>query len=388
MIDENVSEDKQEEIPVSDLDKVKYAKTLFEQAKKYKENYKKHVCLENLQLYKGEHYDKDKQLETQEYIVSNRVFSTIENILPILTDNRPQFNFIGEKQEVMEMLNKIVGQYWWPKADMDLKVPENTKTVLIYGTGFMMPYWDNEAMGGIGDVRVKVWSPFGVFPCPAHSDLDSKLPYFVLADYVALEEVKKQYPLAESIKPDGSRDSAIPDIGESTNKSTQGVAQVTDTDGEQTEYLPLTGNYGARAEKKVLLIQAYINDPDKETYPHGKVMTIANSTFLDESPNTNPFYPNIVKFIDMVMPGEFWGMGEVVQIKDPQKMINKFKSCIVNILRFVSDPPLLTDQGAIDDDDLENWINEPGIVIEKTPGSEVNWLQMQMPNPGLIQYVT
>lgn len=386
----NMSEDKKEDLPISDEQKVKFVNKLFEQSKKYKDNYKKHITTENLKLYKGEQYNPDMQLESKEYIVSNRIFSTIENVLPILTDNRPQFNYMSsspDKQNVTEVLNKIVTQYWWSQADMDLKIPENMKNVLIYGTGFMLPYWDNEAANGLGDVRVKVYSPFGIFPCPAYGDLDSKIPYFVLADYVPIEEVKKYYPLAVNITSDGARDPAIPDVGEDTNIASDGVAQVTDTDGSSTEYVPLTNSYGGREEKQVLLKQVILKDPDTVTYPYGKIITIANNTFLGEEPNTSDYYPNIVKFIDMVMPGEFWGMGEVVQIKDPQRMINKFKSMVVNILRFVSDPPLITDQGAIDDDDLENWINEPGIVIEKTPGSEVAWLQMQMPNPGLIGYV-
>jgi hypothetical protein len=382
-----------EEIPQTDAAKVKYANTLFEQAKKYRQNYAKHISIENLKWYKGEQYNPDMQLAAHDYVVSNRIFATIENVLPILTDNRPKFYFGAlepSDQPKADVMNKVIGDYLWTQMDMDLKLPENGKNVLIYGTAFMRPYWDSAVKGGIGDVRVRVYSPFAIFPAPGYPELDDNIPYYIIADYISIQELRKRYPeRAGSIRPTTSRDNQIPDPAKDTNSGGQNnTAQVSDTTGSQTEYQPVSGSGAGEEDSKVLVLEAHINDENKDLFPNGRVLVTTGDVVLEDGPSQIPCYPDVVKFIDMVLPGEFWGMGEVIQLKDPQKMINKFKSAIVNILRFTSDPPLLVDVGAIDDDDLDNYINEPGIIIEKAAGTEVRWLEMKMPDVGLINYIS
>lgn len=380
--------EKPAEAPITDEMKVRKVQKQYMDAKEYRKNYKKYLSIDNLKWYKGEQYNPDMQVDSKEYVTSNRVFTVIEDMLPIMTDNNPKYIYNASDpadQPATDMLNTVIGKYLWEQMDMTLKVPENQKNTLIYGTGFLRPYWDKEAYFGMGDARVKVVPPQSIFPCPGYSDLDEKIPYFIYADYVSIEEITKAFPHVKGkLKPADGRDADIPDPAKETNRKSDGVGQVTDTTDAQTDYVPLTDDYNSRETRKCLYMELHEKTPE---FPNGKITAIANNLYLGEFPNPVPTYPSVIKFIDMVMPGEFWGMGEVIQIKDPQKMINKFRSSIVNILRFTSDPPLLVDEGAIDDDDIDNWINEPGIVIEKAPGSQVGWMQMQMPDVGLINYI-
>jgi hypothetical protein len=125
-------------------------------------------------LYAGKHWDKARPEWMAEPVI-NLTFSTIETILPILTDNRPQISVIPFEPEdinIARVLSEIV-QYLWEHNDMDIKLPKVVKNVLIFGNGFIKVDWDPSARNGLGEIRMTGIDPENIVVDPNGTDDES-----------------------------------------------------------------------------------------------------------------------------------------------------------------------------------------------------------------------
>jgi uncharacterized protein YqgQ len=64
-----------------------------------------------------------------------------------------------------------------------------------------------------------------------------------------------------------------------------------------------------------------------------------------------------------------YGISEIEPLESPQKTINKILACALDCLQIMGNPVFIVDDTA--NIDTDNLFNKPGLVIEKTQGSEV-----------------
>jgi hypothetical protein len=107
----------------------------------------------------------------------------------------------------------------------------------------------------------------------------------------------------------------------------------------------------------------------KKKYPNGRKLVIAGGQLLEdiENPYLDGKFP-FARLIDMTMPREFWGQGEVEQLKGPQQILNKLMSYALDILSLVGNPVWKnpTGSGVFS----ETLTNQPGLVIDHIDGFE------------------
>jgi len=105
-------------------------------------------------------------------------------------------------------------------------------------------------------------------------------------------------------------------------------------------------------------------------YPKGRVIKICCGTKLEESelPFENGKFP-FQKYVNYILPREFFGVSEVEQLESPQRVFNKLLNASLEILNLMGNPIWVIDTSSgVDPDHL---VNRTGLIVEKEPGSEV-----------------
>lgn len=326
-------------------------------------------------LYAGRHWDKARPEWMSEPVI-NLTFSTIETILPILTDNKPQISvvpFEPDDIEIATVLSEIVKANW-DYNDMDIKLPKLVKNTLIFGNGFLKVDWDPAARNGTGDVRMSIIDPDNVVVDPNGVD-DETIQWIA-----HIQNVPKEYivhnpnwaHLADQIG-SGTYDSnytVIRDVASQGNRQPF-QTQYSDTKKQRAWDFVGGGSEQVDNEDKVTLVEMWRRDPSS-----GQVMktVIANNTLLEDglSPFNHNKFP-IVHFVDYAMAWDYWASGEVQHVEKLQLEINKRRGMMIDILKFTSMPMLVVDPTS--GVDYENLVSRPGLVIPAIGGAAaVGWL--------------
>lgn len=103
--------------------------------------------------------------------IINYCFSTVENIAPMLTDNRPIIS-VAPKQEFLVPLGesyRLALRYFWQIAEMDILTLKAWLSALIMKKGIFKVYFD-PALRIDGDIRVEVEDPRHFFSAPGYTD--------------------------------------------------------------------------------------------------------------------------------------------------------------------------------------------------------------------------
>ena len=135
-------------------------------------------------------------------------------------------------------------------------------------------------------------------------------------------------------------------------------------------------------ENQVLVVEMWCRDwvnmdkdvegNDKLKYPKGRVITCLPELGILLDDKKNPYEDGRFPFVLMKnydVPFEFWGVGDVEQILSPQKYINDLTNQIIDNAKSTANMQWIVDKNCgIGQGKLTN---RPGLVIRKTPGSEV-----------------
>ena len=107
-------------------------------------------------------------------------------------------------------------------------------------------------------------------------------------------------------------------------------------------------------------------------YPKGRVITCLPELGILLSDKKNPYKDGKFPFVLMKnydIPFEFWGVGEVEQVMSPQHYVNELTNQIIDNAKNTANMQWIIDKNSgIGQGKLTN---RPGLVIRKTPGSEV-----------------
>ncbi|HRZ15362.1 MAG TPA: hypothetical protein P5110_07635 [Candidatus Omnitrophota bacterium] len=333
--------------------------------------------LKYYKFYRGNQW-LNKRPSYRASIVMNLIFTTIQTILPILTDNRPNVSVLPQEPSDY-MFSQIVQEIvdWnWEDKNLDIRLPWALLESLIYGNGFMKVGYDPNAKDGVGDIRITVPDPFYVYVNKEATDFDdAKVVHYIVP--TELPEIKRLYPeKGKEVKgEDGMLDVAFDrkSIGETTFKS-----PVDQRINVQSDVAPKRFS-----RKTALLIESWYSAEGAAEYGLDKIVDengkeVKGSRFIVTAGQTvlrnikNPFDDQLIPFVrfpDYDLPREFWAMGEVEQLESMQKLANKVISLIVDYMNISSNPIWIVDTSS--GVETDNLTNQAGLIIEKNPGTEV-----------------
>ena len=358
----------------------------FKKLKKHRSRYDKN-WMHYYKMFRGDQWHDVRMPRFRQKEVINLVWQSIQSSMPLQTDARPRPIFIPEEpndKPLAAVLNKVM-ESDWERNNWLNTLSEIILDGYIYGTSYGEVSYNEEADYGMGSVEWESEDPFYLYPDnEARQVNDKRSEIFIKAEPVDTDRLKKEYPewkdkIKEDIKDTiQSSKTALNDVGLRQSNS--------DLD------MPDATFYGGSDEGmgKTLLITAYMkpdeteeiecDDEDengepikkyitKKVYPFGRVIKIANGILLEEEelPN-NGLFP-FVKYINYMLPREFFGVSEVEQLESPQRVFNKILNASLEIMNLMGNPVWITstDSGV----DPHKIVNRTGLVIEKEPRSEV-----------------
>lgn len=313
-------------------------------------------------MYAGRQWD-GRQHDWQATPVVNMVFSTINTIVPILTDSRPQISVIPRSPEtdhIARVLGLIV-EWLWEKNDMDVQLPKTMLNAMIFGNSFVKVFWDASAAEGQGDVRVVGIDPVHIFISPHARSLD-RAEYVIHAENLPRKTVERIYASALDPKIQGAQDPklTLERTVTSQMESRKNPLFFTSTDGAATYGYKGTGDSaGADTESDlVTVLECWERGQDGVII---QTVVVNDKTILQRpSPFEHGRFP-FVQFVDMAHDWTVWGMGEVQQIEKLQLSINRRRGHILDILNYTAHPMFAYDPTAIGNADAI--MPRPGLKI-------------------------
>lgn len=311
---------------------------------------------EYMSAYKGTYFKNQNLPDYKSNEISNMVFSTIETIRPIMTDNNPKFLAVPNTPTGMEFTADVQTalDYEWDREKMPLKLPAQLIPMLVYGNAVWFVQWDGKD-GEYGNISIKPVDPFNIFPDPLAESIDNS-EFLVYATYRNANQVKQQFPEKASAI-EGSRITMSELVAERDNNDTQDANQVLILEMWCRDWTTMDETVEGKKQLK---------------YPKGRVITCLPELGILLSDKKNPYKDGKFPFVLMKnydIPFEFWGVGEVEQIMSPQHYVNELTNQIIDNAKNTANMQWIIDKNSgIGQGKLTN---RPGLVIRKTPGSEV-----------------
>jgi len=374
---------------LEDQQTVRHVMKLFKKAKKYRSRYDRN-WLHYYKMFRGDQWDGIKMPRYRQKEIINMIWQAIQSNLPLQTDVRPKLSFIPEEpsdQPFAEVLNKV-SEFDWESNNW---LEQLTNVILdgyLYGTGISSQGYDPAAMMGAGSATYKSEDPFYFYPDPEAEDVNcKKCEYIIKAEPVETERLKRAFPeFSEDIKSDirdviKSSKTALNDFKIRTQATDREMPDITWTEGQEKD------------RGQTLLITAYMKPSDTEEvdeetdeleedgspkvkvvvrkkYPYGRKVVIACGIKLGETelPFDHGQFP-FAKYVNYVLPREFYGVSEVEQLESPQRIFNKLINASLEILNYMGNPIWITDTSS--GVDPHKLVNRTGLVVEKEPNSEV-----------------
>ena len=325
-----------------------------------------------LQAYKGEYWDDDIPKELSE-VTANYLFANIQQILPLMTDNRPVWSVVAQQaamQPVMNVWSQAL-RYLWDKLGMDVKVPEAYHDALLSETGFFQVDWDPDA-GPDGEVRVDVVDPRHMIFPSGYDTLD-ECPWVCKRRTYPLSYVHRMYPEhADDVTADKGHDR-----GDSHYES--------DRFDNMNEWVTLydlwmqDDTVEDELEKDTLQNEG-VSDKAKKgkkklKYPNGRFLTFTK-TGRDQEPILLDDYKSPyghgkspwVPMYDYRVPHQIWGMGECRQIQGLIDELNELLQSMSFKIKNQSRANYVVDADILDDNVVRQGIHRGGQVFVKKAG--------------------
>lgn len=364
---------------------IKLVERCFAKAKNARKAYD-HSWLDNYRMFRGRQW-KDGRPSYRHTEVINLIFRAIQSDVPILTDGRPMPQFIPPEPQDLELakiLNDVLESDWESGCWL-YKLTEIIYDMHLYGNGFGCLKYDPKAKNGLGAIVFDSADPFTQYPEPNAPDINNKCNYYVEAEPLAVDVLKREYPKkAQFIKAD------LLDLTKQDRSNWRDNLKYRSPTDNRT--IMEGGQYDLDTKDQALKVTLYIHDqeyiecedkqidPDsgqenveyiqKLKYPNGRKLVLVGGVLCEDSEleYEDRKFPYI-KATNYILPREFWGISEVEQLESPQKTFNKLISFSLDVLTLMGNPiwVVSTDSGV----DTDNLVNRPGLVVEHNPGAEV-----------------
>lgn len=327
----------------------------------------------------------------------NIIRSTIQSTIPILTDSRPGFTALPKDPTDYAFAKNVsaVVEHVWENRTMDHTLVEILMDALILSGGIAKVTWNADLEDGLGDVDVPCIDPNDIFIPKNAVDFDKNCPWVIHRTTKKVGYLRSKFPdVADQIHADtgGSSD-------KQKNKATDGDVQlVSPVDTKSRVAPPYTPQPGD--DQLVEVLECWIDAEGldeyeamfekgeenpigyKKKYPNGKLVTVIPQSRLLLQCVPNPYKDGkkpFVRFVDTILPRQFWGEGETEPLITSQQMINKVVSTIMDYMNLTGNPVWMNPTtSGVDSTQITNAI---GQVIPYTPGPNGERPERDIPPP-------
>lgn len=358
----------------------------FEKLKKHRSKYD-YNWLHYYKMWRGDQWDGIKMPKHRQRECINMIWQTVQANMPLQTDARPRIQFIAEEPSDIEFANVLneVMEADWERGNWLVPLSEIILDGYIYGTGYGSLVYDAESDFGMGSAQFESEDPFYLYPDNEAREInDNRSKIFIKAEPVDTDSLKKEFPEFE----DKIKSDIDSDIQSSKTSLNDYTARTSNSDRDMPDVSFLTGKQ--KTTPRTMLITAWMKPDEteeveseeadengeistkiiiKKMYPFGRVIKIANGLKIFEGTLTESGRFPFMKYVNYMLPREFFGVSEVEQLESPQRVFNKILNAAIEIMNLMGNPiwVISTDSGI----DPNKLINRTGLVVEKEPGSEV-----------------
>jgi hypothetical protein len=356
---------------------VKLVMSLLQQGKQYRSKFDEDWNT-RLEYYMGKQWKET----TGSKPVLNIIRQIIQATLPIITDQRPGFSVMARDPSdfaFAQVMGTLI-ENWWDKSSMDHTLIEVLFDSMLYDAGILKITWDNDLEDSLGDVRVERVDPRDIYVPFGAVDFEKNCGWVIQRSQKQVGELKRLFPdMAEEIKSDSSND-----IAGSKTSPGMDIKLVSPVD----QHTSRTESIGSTSDDRKLcdVIECWIDDESyveensedeqgnqvtvfKKEFPHGKLITILPNQNVVLQSVASPYMHGkkpFVRIVDMILPGEFWGEGEVKALMPQQRMINKTLQHAFDTFQMFSNPVwIIENDSGVDPETITNKISQ---IIRTAPG--------------------
>ena len=313
--------------------------------------------------------------------------STVQTILPILTDTSPSFGIVARDPadyEYAELMTDVIA-VWWSRRTLNHVVVECLMDAMVTDVGILKVIWDQDADDGLGDVDIIVCDPRRVYVPGNAVDFERNCPWVIHEYYKSRGSMTLKFPkYADDIKKVRGAESVDRD-----NASDIRVRVMSPVDRDITAPDNWQSGSGRSDNDDVRVWEVWMDDDTvieeeevnqdgdkvkvkKKKYPHGRLLTILPDAKVCIQDVANPYRDGckpFVRIVDTLIPRSFYGEGEVAPIVETQRMVNRTFATIMDWSIMMSNPCWIVDANSgVDADMITNMV---GQIIVKQPNSVV-----------------
>lgn len=252
-----------------------------------------------LRYYKGEFWKEENRAEGETEIFANYIFSTVQAVAPLLTDNRPIW-YLRARKPFLQRFFQVYSdglEYLWDKAELDMKLFRVVLDSLIMKHGLWKIHLRD------GEVAIDVQDPRTFVCAPGYDDIWDA-PWCGTAERKPVSWVKEYFADVKGVEEIKADDDEL--------------RARTDSEFEKMSDLEQSAEFVTVFEVwvKDAAAEKAIDGKAKPKYPNGRIVTFCQGVKLKDVPS--PFRhkkPPYVQFLDYLVPHELHGMGEPDQIE-------------------------------------------------------------------------
>lgn len=313
----------------------------------------------NLSFYKGDQYTqiingnvmKTRAPSRRVRMVINRVRPMIRTQLSQMTSQKPNAEVIPSSADIDAILAAEAGEAVYENVSAEYKLAERQLEAAFWqstcGVGYIKTYWNPDNNDGEGTHEYSAPSPF-----------------HVLVPDLMVEDIEDQpYVLNVFTKPASWVKQNFGDIIPKDYKPTViGTSEIM-----ETQYLNVKQMGRGAEPDSSLIIEAWIKPGIHPDLPKGGLITILDSFVVQASLDGIPYEHGMFPFakFDGIPSGSFYRTSAIEDFIQLQMELNRNRSQRVEARNLTSKPQWISPKGVID---VNKWRNEPGQVLEYTPG--------------------
>lgn len=356
---------------------IKKCEGLFAKAKKAKAKYD-YCWIDYYKMFRGKQW-KEERPSYRASEVFNLVWQAIQSQVPIIMDARPKFEYLPQEpsdRQFSDMMNDLA-QADWESNNWLFTQTEVVYDSHVFGTGLSCLKYDPNK----DKLVYHSVDPFYMFPDPSAENFKFRCSYATQAEPWDLEKLKRMFPdKAEYIKSD---------VVNFTSEKRVDLSSVKYRSPSSDQlYVEVMGGYDNSGPTEALVKTCYLEDETvleeevkeggdepkivkKLKYPRGRKVVYTSDVVLHDTENEyegDDLYP-YQRLINYVLPRSFWGISEIEPLESPQRVFNKLVSYVLDVLYLMGNPIWIVDNTS--GVDTQNIVNQPGLIVEKEPGSEV-----------------
>lgn len=314
----------------------------------------------NLRQFVGDIWDKEKLQEWESAIKVNLLFTTVENIAPMLSDNKPVVSLIPHAPYLERLAwsyNSAI-KYIWDETDMQMLLMKGAVCHMVMKVAIYEVTPDREKDGS-GMFGMNLVDPRDFFLLPGYDEI-WKAPMCGVRQVVPISWIRKHFPEIKKITPTSGVLGGEGDKGKSRRyKYGEAIDSDTFMDFEAESYFATVYRVWMRDEMTMVEFIKKdekgndLLDSDgepvtqrKPAYPYGKMLYFTENEFLGIVPCKDQHsLPPWVEQKDYLVPFNFLGMGENDQLEGLNKEFQLQLQYAVGHTRRAHDPNIEVDTG-------------------------------------------